>query len=117
MSGKTLSSSSVVQANKPLRMFAFLILTVLIIAHFLGTINLIEPSILWLPILMSLNAIQATYTGFCPMFKDKQGNCVACGVQCSENKADEACCDSSDKNKASCCSSDPDCCSGEKTKN
>lgn len=31
---------------------------------------------------MSANAIQATFTGFCPMFKNAKGECVACGVVC-----------------------------------
>jgi small redox-active disulfide protein 2 len=78
---------------------------------------------------MSANAIQASFTGFCPMFKNARGECVACGVACdapqgSTNK--QGCCDSKDSNCCSdaksnnnqaCCSNSgatsKDCCSDE----
>ncbi|MDX1351471.1 MAG: DUF2892 domain-containing protein [Thiomicrorhabdus sp.] len=81
--------SSVVKGNRPLRIFASLMLMLLLVAHLMQTINLLEPSILWLMILMAINALQASFTGFCPMFKDKQGNCAACGVQCCDTPEKE----------------------------
>lgn len=74
--------SSVVKGNRPLRIFALMILLVLSIAQFMGQIDLMEVSFLWLIIAMAINAIQATFTGFCPMFKNARGECVACGVAC-----------------------------------
>lgn len=86
--------ATVVKGNRPLRIFAALIFTVLVLAHFLGSVDLTMPSVLWIMVLMSINAFQASFTGFCPMFKDKQGNCVACGVQCSETTfTKSSCCD------------------------
>ncbi|PLA74286.1 DUF2892 domain-containing protein [Hydrogenovibrio sp. SC-1] len=89
-------SSSVVKGNRPLRMFAIMVLIVLTVAQILGQIDLTELSFLWLLILMALNALQASFSGFCPMFKNAKGECVACGVACnepaSENK-DGSCCD------------------------
>lgn len=100
-------AGSVVQGNRPLRFFSLLILILLVVAHLLGTINLIDPSILWVLVVMSLNALQASFTGFCPMFKDKQGNCVACGVQCSDNESckPEGCCPSNEVG-STCCQSE-----------
>lgn len=103
--------NSVVKGNRPLRIFAGLMLLILIVSHFMKTIDLTEPSILWIMILISVNALQASFTGFCPMFKDKNGNCVACGVQCSDESS--GCCDTS----TSCCDTSTDCCSSEKNNN
>lgn len=99
-------SASVVQGNRPLRFFSAAMLIILLVAHFMGSINLLEPSVLWIIVVMSLNALQASFTGFCPMFKDKEGNCVACGVQCSDKAANSSdnCC-SNDKSET-CCNSD-----------
>ena len=101
--------ASVVQGNRPLRIFSGMMLLILIVAHFMGSVDLTTPSVLWIMVLMSINALQASFTGFCPMFKDKEGNCVACGVQCS----DSACSDTKDTSKAKntgCCDGDSGCC-------
>lgn len=100
--------SSVVKGNRPLRIFAGLVVVLLVISHFIGQVDLSEISFLWLIIAMGLNAFQASFSGFCPMFKNAKGECVACGVACdsADNKAD--CC--SDKEQSSCCSTAADCC-------
>lgn len=72
----------VVKANRPLRFFAIGIAALVVIAHFVGQINLTEDWLFWILLAMSANAIQATFTGFCPMFKNAKGECVACGVAC-----------------------------------
>jgi hypothetical protein len=72
----------VVKANRPLRFFAIGMATLVIVAHFVGQINLTEDWLFWILLAMSANAIQATFTGFCPMFKNANGECVACGVAC-----------------------------------
>jgi len=96
--------ASVIKGNRPLRIFSALILVVLVVAHFMGSVDLTTPSVLWLMILMGLNAFQASFTGFCPMFKDKDGNCAACGVQCCDSTEDQS-------KESACCSSDSNCCS------
>lgn len=72
----------VVKANRPLRFFAMAMMSLVIVAHFVGQINLTEDWLFWILLAMSVNAIQATFTGFCPMFKNGKGECVACGVTC-----------------------------------
>lgn len=101
-------SSSVVKGNRPLRMFAIMVLIVLGVAQLMGQIDLTDVSFLWLLILMALNALQASFTGFCPMFKNAKGECVACGVACDAPV-------SKDK-EAACCSGENDsCCNTDKT--
>lgn len=100
-------SSSVVRGNRPLRMFAIMVLLVLVVSQLLGQIDLTEVSFLWLLILMALNALQASFTGFCPMFKNAKGECVACGVACDAPAP-------KDKNDACCGGENDSCCDAEK---
>lgn len=101
--------SIVIKGNKPLRLFAMAMLVLLGVSHLMGQIDLLQISFLWLMILMSLNAIQASYTGFCPMFKNSKGECLACGVVCDAETA------TSKKEKASsCCDSTSGCCDESK---
>lgn len=78
----------VVKDNKPLRYFAGMMLVLLLVSHFMGQVDLSRLSFLWLMIAMAINAIQATFTGFCPMFKNARGECVACGVACDSQDCD-----------------------------
>jgi hypothetical protein len=80
---------SLIQGNKPLRYLAGMVLLILTLAHFLNTIDLTQPSVLWILVMMGINAFQASFTGFCPMFKNKKGECIACGVQCSSESSKE----------------------------
>lgn len=99
----TSSSGSVVRGNRPLRMLAIFIATLVIVAHFLGQINLLSDWIFWIVLFMTANAIQASFSGFCPMFKNPRGECIACGVACDKP---------ADTNKDSaCCTNDKACCS------
>jgi len=113
-----------IKGNKPLRFFAMAMIVLLVVAHFMDQVDLTEVSFLWLMIAMALNAIQASFSGFCPMFKNARGECVACGVVCDSDKSqakDLGCC-STPSGKAStggnenCCSGDSKtssgCCSG-----
>lgn len=96
--------NGVVKGNRPLRMFGIAVAAVLIIGHFLGHYDLLEPSILWLLLFMSANAIQASFTGFCPMFKNAKGECIACGVTCDDTAKsanDSGCCSG-----GNCCAED-----------
>lgn len=76
-------SNVVIQGNKPLRFLAIMMTIMVLVAHFLGQINLASDWVFWIMLVMCANAIQASFTGFCPMFKNARGECVACGVQCS----------------------------------
>jgi len=72
----------VVKGNRPLRFFAVAMATLVIVAHLVGQVDLSEDWLFWILLAMSANAIQATFTGFCPMFKNGKGECIACGVAC-----------------------------------
>ncbi len=78
--------SSVVKGNRPLRFFAMMMVVLIAVAHVLGQINLTENWIFWIMLAMAANAIQASFSGFCPMFKNARGECVACGVACDTPK-------------------------------
>ncbi|WP_228766950.1 MTH895/ArsE family thioredoxin-like protein [Thiomicrorhabdus heinhorstiae] len=125
------SNASVVKGNRPLRIFASFMVILILVAHFLGQIDLTENWIFWIALAMAANAIQASFTGFCPMFKNARGECVACGVTCcapeeqTKAAAKSDCCGSSDccsdtssvdKKSSSCCDSSSDCCSDSSAK-
>ncbi|WP_281357415.1 MTH895/ArsE family thioredoxin-like protein [Thiomicrorhabdus cannonii] len=95
-----------VKGNRPLRFFAVMMLVLLAVSHFMGQIDLTKVSFLWLMILMAVNAIQASFTGFCPMFKNARGECVACGVVCDAESTAKS---------GGCCSDNNACCESEKT--
>ncbi|MCI4411852.1 MAG: DUF2892 domain-containing protein [Thiotrichales bacterium] len=76
------NAAIVVKGNRPLRFFAMAMVVLVVVAHVLGQIDLSQSWVFWILLAMSANAIQATFTGFCPMFKNAKGECVACGVVC-----------------------------------
>ena len=111
--------SSVIKGNRPLRIFSGMVLVVLVIAQFMEQVDLTQISFLWLIIAMAINAFQASFTGFCPMFKNANGECVACGVACDKpadkngnQDSTSACCSGV---QAGCCD-DTSCCPDEKDK-
>lgn len=75
----------VIKGNRPLRFFAMAMVALVLLAHVLGQIDLSQNWVFWIVLAMSANAIQATFTGFCPMFKNGKGECVACGVACDSS--------------------------------
>lgn len=89
--------SSPIKGNKPLRMFASFMLIILIAGHLTDAINLMEMSVFWIMLVMILNALQASFTGFCPMFKNKKGECL-----CSATP-DKACDSAENNGKKNCC--------------
>lgn len=118
-----------VKGNRPLRFFAVMMLVLLGVAHFMGQVDLTEVSFLWVMVVMAVNAIQASFTGFCPMFKNARGECVACGVVCdAESTAksgagcgdNRACCESEKTaektQQAGCCSTQTSCCGDNQPK-
>lgn len=64
--------------NKTLRMMMMVLLLTIIGANFLGQVNLFEPSLLWLTLLILLMGLQATFTGFCPLEKVFGKKCETC---------------------------------------
>lgn len=80
--------SHTVKGNRPLRFFAIFMAILIVVAQFLGQINLTEQWIFWIMLAMAANAVQASFSGFCPMFKNARGECVACGVACDAPNAD-----------------------------
>lgn len=105
--------NSFIKGNRPLRIFASMMLVLLLVSHFMGQVDLTEVSFLWVMIAMSINALQASFTGFCPMFKNGKGECVACGVAC--DAPEEAQSQHSKKSDSACCSGS-DCCSDKEGK-
>lgn len=87
--------SSPTRGNRPLRMFSIAVLVMIIVAHFVGQINLLNDWLFWILAAMALNALQASFTGFCPMFKNADGSCaIGCG---SASTAKTSCCDPKEK--------------------
>lgn len=97
-----------VKGNKPLRIFAAIMLLLLLVSHFMGQVDLTQLSFLWLMIAMALNALQATYTGFCPMLKNNKGECAACGVPCEMPSATSS--NTVQTSQSSCCENNSSCC-------
>jgi len=95
-------SASVVKGNRPLRFFAIFMVVLVGVAHFTGQINLDEDWAFWIILAVAANAIQASFTGFCPMFKNARGECIACGVACdtpSCSSNQQACCSGKNDSK------------------
>jgi hypothetical protein len=82
-------STIVVKGNRPLRFFAMMMAFLIVMSHVIGQNDLTENWIFWIMLAMAINAIQATFTGFCPMFKNARGECVACGVSCNSQVCNE----------------------------
>jgi len=112
------------KGNIMIRMISLMIIVPMLIAHFVGQINLLEMSWLWLTMFAGLNALQATFTGWCPVSRfmpkdpdtgaccaaDTSGSC--CTPKDSQDKQSKSsCCDTDDKEP--CCSEKPSaaCCS------
>lgn len=63
-----------------IRLIAIMILVPITLAHFMGQIDLTQPSWLWLTLFAGVNALQASFTGFCPANKifGSKNNSEAC---------------------------------------
>lgn len=131
------------KGNIMIRMIALMIIVPIMIAHFTGQVNLLEPTWLWLTLFAGVNALQATFTGWCPVsrFLPKDPNTGACcvadttGTCCSEPAASQTsttsngCCeknvsretqsnnglDNKDKTTSCCNEKTTPCCSNEAT--
>jgi hypothetical protein len=57
------------KGNYTVRLLALVVLGSVLAAHFNGQVNIMEPTWLWLTIFAGLNALQSTFTGFCPVEK------------------------------------------------
>ncbi|WP_084151655.1 MTH895/ArsE family thioredoxin-like protein [Thiomicrorhabdus sp. Milos-T2] len=119
------------KGNIMIRMISLMIIVPILLAHFSGQVDLLKPNWLWLTLFAGLNALQATFTGWCPVsrFLPQDKNTGACcisdttGTCCStpeESKSSSACCgdDVSRETKSNDCCSDSkeeSCCSGSDT--
>lgn len=54
------------KGNKMTRMMSVMVLISLAATHLSGQFNLLHPSFLWIAGFVSIMALQATFTGFCP---------------------------------------------------
>lgn len=98
-----------IKGNVPLRLLGMMIFVMVGLSHLLGQIDLTQMSFLWVLLLMALNAVQASYTGFCPMIKNKDGECVACGVKCDDRSSETP----SDAKGSQACCANPERCGDE----
>ncbi|WP_321325376.1 MTH895/ArsE family thioredoxin-like protein [Thiomicrorhabdus sp.] len=132
------------KGNIMIRMISLMIIVPILLAHFTGQVDLLKPTWLWLTLFAGLNALQATFTGWCPASRflphdpktgaccisDTSGTCCSsskeaatssscCSEDVSRETKENSCC--SDSKKESCCSS-PDtakeasCCDGDSIK-
>ncbi len=69
-----------------IRLIAIMILVPMALAHFTGQIDLTQPSWLWLTLFAGANALQASFTGFCPATK-----------VFGKNDSSESCCNNDKK--------------------
>jgi len=120
------------KGNIMIRMISLMIIVPVLLAHFAGQIDLLQPTWLWLTLFAGVNALQATFTGWCPVSRflpkdpetgaccvsDTTGTCCAGEVKDAKD-AGNNCCDDKDKTKESgCCDSQKDksaCCSEPKS--
>jgi len=117
------------KGNIMIRMISLMIIVPVLLAHFSGQIDLLQPTWLWLTLFAGVNALQATFTGWCPVsrFLPKDPETGACcvsdttGTCCAGESKDVSnnCCDDKDQTKKSgCCDSPKDeaaCCSESKS--
>lgn len=120
------------KGNVMMRLIALMILVPMALAHFTGQVDLTQPSWLWLTLLAGANALQSTFTGWCPPAKffgnsSSTGSCCTpksdcCADEkqssCCSTETKNSCCEGESKSKESCCSdkSDESCCNGESKK-
>lgn len=97
------------KGNKVVRLMAVMVLLPLIIAHFVGQVDLFTPSWLWVTFFAGFMGLQATYTGFCPgglIAKfSKDGKCCAEG-SCSSSQPAKAETKTETSTKTACCGDD-----------
>lgn len=71
------------KGNRTFRMMSVMVLISLIASQLSGQINLLQPTWLWLAVMVSVMGFQSTYTGFCPASKlmgsNSAGSCCGTG--------------------------------------
>jgi len=108
------------KGNIMIRMISLMIIVPVFLAHFFGQIDLMQPSWIWLTLFAGFNALQATFTGWCPVsrFLPKDPDTGAC---CVSDTTGTCCSGSDEKSQAStsCCGDEKeatkstDCCPDE----
>lgn len=54
------------KGNLVVRLMAIMVVLPILIAHFVGQVDLLSPTWLWISLFAGVMGLQATYTGFCP---------------------------------------------------
>lgn len=78
------------KSNIIIRLIAIMILVPITLAHFTGQVDLTQPTWLWLTLFAGANALQASFTGFCPatkFIKNKENSCDS--EKCCESSSDK----------------------------
>jgi len=78
------------KSNIMIRLIALMILIPITLAHFTGQVDLTQPTWLWLTLFAGANALQASFTGFCPatkLFGNKENSCDS--EKCSDSSSDK----------------------------
>lgn len=117
--------------NLMVRMITLVITLSILIAHFVGQVDLLHPTWLWVSLFAALMGLQATFTGWCPSNLvgklSKSGECCPAG-SCSTAKNEvvktetaSACCSGQNETKQEGCCSDTSktesgCCSETSSK-
>lgn len=100
------------KGNIMMRLIALMILVPAALAHLSGQIDLTQPTWLWLTLLAGLNALQSTFTGWCPATgifgKDKNSG------QCCASDTTGTCCEP--ESKTAVTKSSGECCSNNDAK-
>lgn len=115
------------KGNIMIRMISLMIVVPVLLAHFTGQVDLLKPTWLWLTLFAGVNALQATFTGWCPVSRflphdEKTGACCisdtsgTCCAPSEEKPATSSCCGedvSRETKKTDCCSDNEkeSCCS------
>lgn len=113
------------KGNIMMRLIALMILVPVALAHLSGQIDLTQPTWLWLTLFAGLNALQSSFTGWCPaacfLGKDKNtGPCCSSDstATCCEPVAKTGVDTSSEKSSSGCCSNNNEksACGSQKNK-
>ncbi len=57
------------KGNKMVRLLSLMIIGSIAAAYFTGQVDLTQPTWIWLTLFAGVNALQSTFTGFCPVEK------------------------------------------------
>lgn len=81
------------EINRIVSVFAgFMVMFSLGMAHWMGQIDLLHPSWLWLTLFVGFNVFQMGFTGFCPLVKILQRFGIGKNACCTPSQDGKSCC-------------------------